>query len=412
MGGVPQAAAGGLLGTVLVLRGGIDEAYPLLAECLTAMNETNSLWLEVQLIHVVVGFIWLEEYDRARHTLERAIGRARAASAPGALPYALCYLSDLDFRIGRWSTSHAHAAEAAQLGRELGHPITLAYALLRLGWVEARLGRERECREHAAAACDLFEAPGTTITTYRDAILGSLELGLGHWGEAVDRLELLSRFCDQEGIVEPNVFQHTPDLIESYVHAGLRVDAEAALATFEAIADKTQRTWALATAARCHGILAAEDFERYFEEALRWHSRTPTPFDRARTELCYGERLRRVRRRAEARERLHSALETFERLGAEPWAIRARAELLATGETAKRRDWPGSQQLTLQELQVALKVAVGATNREVAAALFLSPKTIEAHLGRIYGKLGLRSRTELAHHLAHERGGSLAELGT
>ena len=125
------------------------------------------------------------------------------------------------------------------------------------------------------------------------------------------------------------------------------------------------------------------------------------PFERARTELCYGERLRRARRRAEARGQLHAALETFERLGAQPWANRARNELRATGETA-RRDRTASDELTLQELQVALRVAQGATNREAAAALFLSPKTVEAHLSRIYSKLRVRSRTELAHHFANE----------
>jgi DNA-binding CsgD family transcriptional regulator len=216
----------------------------------------------------------------------------------------------------------------------------------------------------------------------------------------------VAQWCDREGVIEPAVLKFAPDLIEAYVHSGARAEAEAALATFEALPARTRRTWALATAARCRGILAGTDFDEHFEEALRLHDRTPTPFDRARTELCYGERLRRARRRAEARERLHSALETFERLDAEPWANRARGELRATGETARRRDRSGSEQLTLQELQVALKVAVGATNREVATALFLSPKTIEAHLGRVYSKLGLRSRTELAHRFAHESGES------
>jgi DNA-binding NarL/FixJ family response regulator len=131
------------------------------------------------------------------------------------------------------------------------------------------------------------------------------------------------------------------------------------------------------------------------------HARTDMPFERARTELCFGERLRRARRRAEARGQLHAALQTFERLGAEPWADRARNELRATGETV-HRDRSASDELTLQELQVALKVSEGATNREAAAALFLSPKTIEAHLSRIYSKLAIRSRTELAHRFAQD----------
>ena len=117
--------------------------------------------------------------------------------------------------------------------------------------------------------------------------------------------------------------------------------------------------------------------------------------------------MRRARRPSDARESLRSALETFERLAATPWAERARAELRASGETARRREPSATEQLTPQELQVALVVAQGATNREAGAALFLSPKTIEAHLGRIYRKLGVRSRTELARRLATE--GTLVE---
>jgi len=147
--------------------------------------------------------------------------------------------------------------------------------------------------------------------------------------------------------------------------------------------------------------LAADDeFEREFVDAIALHDRSPAPFEKARTELCLGERLRRARRRSEARLHLRSALERFERLGAEPWAERARNELRASGETLRGREAGGADELTPQELQVAMLVAEGATNREAGAALFLSPKTIEAHLGRIYRKLDVRSRTELAARLA------------
>jgi len=117
------------------------------------------------------------------------------------------------------------------------------------------------------------------------------------------------------------------------------------------------------------------------------------PFEIARTELCLGERLRRSRRRKEARTVLRSAIERFERLGAAPWAERANTELRASGETVRPGGVVATNELTPQELQVALAVAKGATNREAGAALFLSPKTVEAHLGRIYRKLDIRSRT-------------------
>jgi DNA-binding CsgD family transcriptional regulator len=232
--------------------------------------------------------------------------------------------------------------------------------------------------------------------------MGLLELGLGRPNEAIQQLEALAHFHEAEHIAEPAVFQSTPDLIEAYIYAGRRAEAEVALASFQELANKTGRTWAKATAARCRGMLAVDDFEAAFKEALDWHDRTPTPFDRARTELCYGERLRRARHRAKAREHLKSALTAFERLGAAPWVNRARDELRATGETVAHRDPASSERLTLQELKVALKVGDGATNREAAAALFLSVKTVEVHLSHIYRKLGVRSRTELAGHLARE----------
>ena len=117
-------------------------------------------------------------------------------------------------------------------------------------------------------------------------------------------------------------------------------------------------------------------------------------------ELAYGERLRRARRRTDARIQLRSALTAFERLGALPWAERAAVELRATGETVRSSDAARTDELTAQELEIARLVAGGATNREAATALFLSPKTIEAHLSRIYRKLRIRSRTELARRLA------------
>jgi DNA-binding CsgD family transcriptional regulator len=208
--------------------------------------------------------------------------------------------------------------------------------------------------------------------------------------------------AEEHGLREPSVVQWTPDLIEAYVRAGRPDDGARVLEQFERVANATERNWALATSARCRGLLVDEGFDEHFARALELHEQTPTPFERARTQLCFGEQLRRARHRAEARPRLAEALETFETLGAEPWAERARAELAASGETARRRDRPPDDELTPQELQVALVVARGATNKEAGAALFLSPKTIETHLGRVYRKLNVRSRTELARLLASE----------
>jgi DNA-binding CsgD family transcriptional regulator len=138
----------------------------------------------------------------------------------------------------------------------------------------------------------------------------------------------------------------------------------------------------------------------YFERALRLHEQTPDGFEAARTRLAYGERLRRARNRVLARKQLRVAAGIFERLDARPWAERARAELAATGETRRRRDPSKIDELTPQELHVALLLATGRTTREIAAALFLSPKTVEYHLHHVYQKLGVHSREELEQALA------------
>jgi DNA-binding CsgD family transcriptional regulator len=142
--------------------------------------------------------------------------------------------------------------------------------------------------------------------------------------------------------------------------------------------------------------LADADFDRWFVEALRCYEALPSEFDVARAELAWGERLRRERRRTDARAHLTAALAGFQRLGARPWAQRAGAELAAAKGGRERTAEPAPERLTPKEREVADLVAGGATNREVAAALFLSPRTVEHHLRQVYRKLGVRSRTELA----------------
>jgi DNA-binding CsgD family transcriptional regulator len=142
--------------------------------------------------------------------------------------------------------------------------------------------------------------------------------------------------------------------------------------------------------------LAVRPPDEAFGEAIE-RAGALTAFQRARTELLYGEWLRRERRRQDARAHLRSALESFRSLGATPWELRAEGELRATGETARKRDPSTLDQLTPQELQIAALVAQGMTNREIAAQLFLSPRTIDYHLRKVFSKLGIASRNELVH---------------
>jgi DNA-binding CsgD family transcriptional regulator len=182
------------------------------------------------------------------------------------------------------------------------------------------------------------------------------------------------------------------------VRAGETAAAGAWLEAFEPWALSSGAPWGQAVALHARALLAAEtkEAERLFLAALDAHRRAGRPFERARTELALGECLRRARRRAEARGYLRAALTQFEALGAEPWADRARAELRASGESARKRDPSTLDQLTAQEVHIAQLVAEGHTNRDVAGQLFLSPRTIEFHLRNVFRKLGVSSRTELA----------------
>jgi DNA-binding CsgD family transcriptional regulator len=203
------------------------------------------------------------------------------------------------------------------------------------------------------------------------------------------------RLEEQYGTLLPTVTQWAADLVEAQIRSGAIADAKRSLASLEDKASRTGLRWVNAGAARCRGMLGEEAcYEQEFAAALALYGEEMM-FERARTQLALGMRRRRSRRRADARAVLHEALAYFQRNGAEPWAEQVRAELRATGEVPSHGTNGSLRSLTPQELQVALIVAQGNTNREAAAALFVSPKTVEFHLGNTYRKLGVRSRAEL-----------------
>ncbi len=225
--------------------------------------------------------------------------------------------------------------------------------------------------------------------------LALLDLGAGRAAEAFDRLEALAAAGPGEGnrIV---MLMATADLVEAAIRTQHLAAATAGADRLELWAADTGAPWATALTARCRGLLATDDAQdRHFAEALRVHAPAGRPFDTARTQLLYGESLRRRRRRADARKYLRSAHEAFGRLGATPWAEHAGKELLATGETARKRYVSTTAQLTPQELQITRFVAEGETNRTIATLMFLSPRTVDYHLRKVFTKLGLSSRAEL-----------------
>jgi DNA-binding CsgD family transcriptional regulator len=230
--------------------------------------------------------------------------------------------------------------------------------------------------------------------------LGELELGLGDAAQAVARFEEQQQLLRDIAVTDVDLSPGA-ELVDAYLRLGRPEAAQHVAAQFLAGARAKGQPWSLARALRGQGLLAGDAaFTALFEEALELHAQTPDAFETARTRLAYGERLRRARNRVLAREQLRAAADVFERLDARPWAERARAELAATGETRQRRDPSTIDELTPQELHIAMLLTGGKTTRETAAALFLSPKTVEYHLRHVYQKLGIHSREELAGALA------------
>jgi DNA-binding CsgD family transcriptional regulator len=296
----------------------------------------------------------------------------------------------------RWPLARAQYEEAVRLARETTQIRWVAGALAGLAWLDALEGRADECRAHAAEALELTEQYGMGFyQAWAMIALGQLELGLGRPDMALHHLLSCEQFLAEISINDPDL-SPTPDIVDALVRLGRLDEAGEAGARYQPIAEAKGQPFALARAARARALVADDArFVEEYEAALRHHQDTPDIFERARTQLYYGERLRRMRRRVDAREQLRAALKTFDQLGAAPWAERAITELQASGETARVRDDSSRQQLTPQELQVALTLAEGATTREAAARLYLSPKTVEYHLRNVYGKLEIRSREEL-----------------
>ncbi len=343
------------------------------------------------------GPMYLREADAGRGLIARAFERARAESAVGTLPTLLAFLARDQATTDQWAEAGASFDEAIRLARETGQRSELVVALAGLSVMEARQGHEREVREHTAEALALSDELGIAMhRSWARQALGDLELGLGRPADAIPHHEAQLRELRERGIADVDV-SPGPELVESYLRLGRVGEAAAAATEYEAAAQAKGQPWALARAARCRGLLAdGAAFEAAFEHALGLHERTPDAFETARTRLAYGARLRREGKRVRAREQLRAALDLFEHLGAHPWADQATAELAASGETARRRDASTLDDLTPQELQIARLLAAGNTTREAAAAVFLSPKTIEYHLGHVYRKLGIHSREELA----------------
>ncbi|TQN42740.1 regulatory LuxR family protein [Blastococcus colisei] len=351
--------------------------------------------------YVVLGVLFLRESGTGRQLVDIVVTDLRARSDLGTLPLLLFQIARDQATQASWDSAEVNYTEGAQLARETGSTSDLAACLAGLAWLEARQGREAVCREHAAEAAEISRPRHLALfQIWSLAALGDLELGLGRPEAALADFERLEALLARLGVDDVDL-SPAPEMAEALVHLGRHDVARVQARAYAARAAEKGQPWAMARAARSLGLTCEEpEVDQHFAVALDHHGRTLDPFELARTRLAYGARLRRARRRIDARVQLRDAVASFDHLGAAPWADRAAAELRATGETARRRESSAREELTPQELQIATLLASGRTTREAAAALFLSPKTVEYHLRHVYLKLGLSSRAELAARLA------------
>ncbi|WP_088289417.1 helix-turn-helix transcriptional regulator [Kineosporia sp. A_224] len=349
---------------------------------------------------LMYGPLFLRERGAVRSLVATALDEARARSAISTLPTLLFTLARDDATTDRWDSATAHYSECAALAGELGSTTTLALAVAGQACLEARLGNADACRALAAQALELCaEYPVDIARVWAEQALAEIDLSLGEVGAARERLADLEGILTRLDLADPDVWP-TPDLVEALLRAGEPDAAREAAERYAAAADLKGLPWARARAARACGLVApGEDLDVWFTAALDLHAATPDRFEEARTRLAYGARLRRARRRVDARGQLRAALAAFERLGAQVWAATTAAELEATGEVAARRDGSAHERLTARELQVAVLLAEGRTTRQAATALFLSPKTVEYHLRHVYTKLGVTTRAGLVERL-------------
>jgi DNA-binding CsgD family transcriptional regulator len=385
------------LGAALVL-GGQAEASEWLAEASALIDTTPELREDIRLAALLgVPATFLRVEHAGYRPLARAVARARDRGAVGVLPFALFYLGMGALASPRWAEAGAYLEEALRLAGETGLRVDAVTSLSGLARLEARRG-DTAAIEHARTALGLAREFGMSyFEAYVLHAQGDVAWGRGDLAGAVDAFEAKARVLEQQGLRDPDL-SPAPELVEALVRLGRADEAGALAARVGAEAEVKGRPWALARARRVDALVCADDAEAlaHYAAALTLHGQEEDVFERARTELCLGERLRRAGRRTDARPPLRAALDAFDALGAAPWADRASAELQATGETARRRDASSLDQLTPQELRIALMLGEGATTREAAGALYLSPKTVEYHLRHVYLKLGVNSRAALA----------------
>ncbi|MFF5498647.1 LuxR C-terminal-related transcriptional regulator [Streptomyces aquilus] len=360
------------------------------------------------LIHAGIAALLLGDHTRATAATVRAAASARVRGATVAVAQAMEFRAYADFWTGRPRAGEAAAADALWQAYATGQDNGACHLQAALAMFAALTGDADVCRERAATARSYALGRGLGLpAALAQWALAYLDLSSGRFAAAAARLRALAGFGPGHG---HRAIRHlaTPHYVEAAVRTDDTRVARVAHADYHRWASAVRSPDDLALSARCRALLApgAEAVDHY-RTALDLHARGTRDFERARTELLFGGALRRLRHRTEARDRLYSALEAFEHFGAPHCAAQARAELRALGTPAPPAsaapDDPTTR-LTAQQLMVARMAAEGATNREIATRLALSPRTIDHHLRGVFARLGIRSRIELVRLLAEGEG--------
>jgi DNA-binding CsgD family transcriptional regulator len=352
---------------------------------------------------VAEQLVWGGRHDEARPLMEALRDELRAQQAKGEAN-ALWYLALIELKAGRWALAADYSERCELVAEQSGFDADLSFLWCRALILAHRGDVDAVLRYAARIAETASRTDALTYIALSHGLLGFLALSQGDGGEARKELGWWQQSWFTKGVLEPGKWVHGPDLVEAHVAVGALDDATAAFEPWEDRAQALDRAHVLAQAARGRALIAAAEGDlaeasAQIERALAEHARVRIPFHEARTYLALGSIERRRRRRRAARAALERAIAEFERLGAPLWADRARDELARVGGRSPSR----AGELTPTEQRVAELVAEGLTTKEVAARLFVSPRTVDGHLAHIYAKLGVRSRADLAHRLVVRR---------
>ncbi len=354
--------------------------------------------------------MWAGDLDSARALFEHELAEYESHSMYTVRQEVLCYLAELECRAGRWLTAAEYAAEAMETVIESGQTATQSHvALFNQAYAAAHLGQVERAQEMATDGSQRARANDDTFNAnWNEAVLGFLALSHSDFEQAHEHLQPVVRYLDRMSPAEPGVIPCIPDEIETLVSLGRVDEADHVLGGFTGHARYEDRPWARATGSRCRGLIAGARGDpaaalRALDDALVDHAGLSQPFELARTLLVKGEVERRAKQKRSARADLEHAVSIFESLGAPLWAARARSglERVGGGPTPIGA-------LTPSERRIAERAMDGRTNRQVADELFVSVKTVEANLSRVYHKLGIASRRDLRRTLGSgdEDGGS------